>query len=304
MSFREYLIESQYAAKLIELENKRRDEIGKQLAARKRQDAGAIDFWRKAIKNTDKEIDKIKTAMTKPKRADLKKASDEVEVVHGWKTNPEDKTISITHAGETKTFNKKKDAIHHLLDKGLSAADVQRKGFSGLTVQDAKKSWKVPVVAAQKNAYRQEVKAKEEAEFANAKQIKVVSIGGHTEVNIEPLVNDLNNVLKSAKPEAQKLFGSFKPYNGDIRFGVYPSQGWITIDKDGIKIGYNSNSAANGIKHSIKIPVSVTNDLKSSEVLSKIKKNLDPFFDEWEKKRSAEAKAFGEYLRRTGDWYG
>ena len=305
MSFREYLVESEYAAKLIELENKKRTELQSVHTARQQGNNDSVQYWSNAAKNTQKEIEKIKTAITKPKRADSKKASDEVEVVHGWKTNPEDKTISVTHAGETKTFNKKKDAIHHLLDKGLSAADVQRKGFSGLTVQGAKKSWKVPVVTAQKNAYRQEVKAKEEAEFANAKPIKFVNKGSYTAIDIEPLTDDLNNILKTLKPETQRLFVKFKPYNGKIHFGGYPSQGWINIsdDKKGINIGYTTGGY-NGIQHTIKIPLNITSDLKSSEVLSKIKKNLDSFFDEWEKKRSAAAKSFGDYLKRTGDYYG
>lgn len=153
MSFREYLIENEQAAKLVELGKRKRAELQNLQNARQRGDIDTAKYWNSAQMNTQKEIEKIKTAMTKPKRADSKKASDEIEVVHGWKTNPEDKTISITHAGETKTFNKKKDAIHHLLDKGLSAADVGRKGFSALTVQGAKADWKDKTVGQQKNEY-------------------------------------------------------------------------------------------------------------------------------------------------------
>lgn len=304
MNFREYLIENEQAAKLVELGKRRRAELQNLQNARQRGDIDTAKYWNSAQMNTQKEIEKIEIAMTKPKRADSKKASDEVEVVHGWKTTPGDKSISITHAGETKVFNKKKDAIHHLLDKGLSAADVQRKGFSGLTVQGAKKDWKTSVVTAQKNAYRQEVKDKEEAEFENANQIKVDFVNGYPKVDLSPIVPDLNKLLSTVKPEAAKLFKSFSSYNNDIRFGNYGSQGWIRVGKDGISINYNSNGAHNGIKHSVNIPLKLDNNLKSKEILAKIKSALNPFFDEWEKNRSAEAKSFSDYLKRTGDYYG
>lgn len=97
--------------------------------------------------NTQKEIEKIKTSMTKPKRADSQKAAEGVVYSH------EDGKNIITDNDGKHEFKTKKEAIHYLLDKGISAAEIGRKGFSALTIQHAKKTWKDKTVGQQKSEY-------------------------------------------------------------------------------------------------------------------------------------------------------
>lgn len=197
MSFREYLIENEQAAKLIELGKRKRTELQNLQNARQRGDIDTVSYWNKAQMNTEKEIAKIKTSMTTPKRTDSKKASDAVEVVHGWKTNAGDKTISITHAGETQVFNKKKDAIHHLLNKGLSGADIGRKGFSALTVQNAKKSWQDSVVGVQKQSY---IKANPKSDAKKLTYSPYKELDAHDNEIVKRAHDEIED-LKVKKPE-------------------------------------------------------------------------------------------------------
>jgi hypothetical protein len=63
MSFREYLIENEQAAKLVELGKRKRAELQNLQNARQRGDIDTAKYWNSAQMNTQKEIEKIKAAI-------------------------------------------------------------------------------------------------------------------------------------------------------------------------------------------------------------------------------------------------
>lgn len=296
MSFKEYLKENESVIKLKQLTDKLNMEKYRFKEAKKTsitKQPQSSEYWANAIINTQKEIAKIKTAMTKPKTVDSKKASE------GISFSDKDKRNVVIDNNVEREFKTKKEAIHYLLDKGLSGAEIARKGFSSLTVQNAKKDWQAKVVTTKTKDFEKE----EDNKFDSDKS--ALKISEYGTVDIEHLASDLNDLLKSAKPETKRLFKSFKPTNGGISFGEYPSSAGINATKNGIKIYYNSNStstAAGNMK--VIIPLKVDENLKSSEILRKIKNQLDSFAVVVDKQIKDYAKGYSEYLKRTGDYYG
>lgn len=101
-----------------------------------RANDGSVDYWENAYNNTLKQIDEIKSKQ--PKTRDetdaISKTIKSVETKNGV-------TEISFHGGDNKSYKTKESAIHDLLNKGLSAADISRLGFSKMTIQSAKKRW-------------------------------------------------------------------------------------------------------------------------------------------------------------------
>jgi hypothetical protein len=315
MGLREYIKENENVKKLVELKNKLRDQNVSFNTAKSNRNANSIEFWAHAIINTKEEIKRLETAITKPKRIDSKKTSAEIEIKHNTMDTEGNKEVHITHNGETKVFDKKKDAIHHLLDKGLSAAEITRRGFAGLTVQGAKKSWKQSAVSNQTNDFKKAEEKKFQDEFGNKtyKPLKVKywrdPTQGISEISLTDLADDVNELLKTTKPETQKFFGTVIPRwdhdDGTLKFASDRGSIKIAPIEKLLMIGYNSNGASNGTQNYVRVPLSSADEkLETKEVMMKLKKELDKFADTVQQKSHREAQAFKAYLNRTGDYYG